>query len=571
MKVRNIRAVSTVFSAFLFLTYSGTAAAAEFEQKGPAVNAGAPAAPIELEQKGPPVKIAAAEQVIARVKLKDGKEISGLITGYENNSLTIIVNELPAKIPLGEIESMTFRNPPPAPKGFKVGDQIEISGFKGYSGLRTGDWDGDGKPELYTVNEGKLRVFSLKGALLAEKEVGPAGINFLSDIDKDKKDEVFISWAEGPKRDEGAAPPPDGTDEDSADPAQESSDLIIAALDHDLKELKRFRLPGGIYNGRPDSGASAAALLDLNNDGKRELLAIANSGYGWKPRAVYCLDWETGKLLWQYNIGPSAGTPIAADINGDGKLEVIFGSYSPGNGNRAADGTDDMHCYIFALSHKGEKLWTKQLGAHFTGASPLLEDVDGDGKKEIFARIEAGPDFRREVGQLVRLDKDGEELARFDAGSTLYSCEAADLAGNMDKELVCTDRQGSVYLLDKDLKVLVKRSLGTTEFESIIPRIAGARDLDGDGKAEAFLTYSEQKFVSGRNPRSDGGPRNIRHYYNNSVLVLDGSLGVKARYIAAGEWKEHPGFSVLAADVDGDKKPELLSLSDKAMVLKLAK
>lgn len=499
---------------------------------------------IELDQKGPAVKAGSPEPVIAEIKLKNGQEVSGLLTGFENNSFTVTVKELPTKVPLSDIAGMSFRNPPPAPKGFKAGAPIEISGLKNYSGLRTGDRDGDGKPELYTVNEGKLQVYSVKGALLAEKQVGAAGINMLADIDDDKKDEVFISWTEG-------------------------ADLIIAALDHDLKELKRFHLIGGVYNGRPDSGASAAAVVDLNKDGKKELLATANSGYGWKPRAVYCLDWATGEVLWRYNTGPSAGAPVAADINGDGKLEVVFGSYSPGNGNSEADGTDDGNCYIFALSGKGERLWIKQLGSYFTGANPLLEDMDGDGKKEIFARVEAGPDFRKEVGEIVKLDKNGEELARFDAGATLYGCEAADLNGDKQKELFCADRKGMVRVLDKDLKVLTERSLGTTEFESIIPRVAGARDLDGDGKADIFMTYSEQKFVSGRNPRSDGGPRNVRHYYNNSVLVLDDKLNVKGRYIAAGEWKEHPGFSVIAADMDGDKKPELLSLSDKAVVLKL--
>ncbi len=519
------------------------AAGLELEQKGQAVQA-TPA--VELEQKGPAITPAPPEPVIAKVKLKNGTELSGLITGYENNALILFVNEQPAKIPLTDIANMTFRRPPPPPKGFKVEGEIFIPGLTGYANLKAGDWDGDGKPELYTVNGGKLQVISLKGSVLAERQVGAAGINLLADVDKDKKDEVFISWAEG-------------------------TDLIIAALGKDLKELKRFKLQGGMHNGRPDSGASAAAVVDLDKDGKQELLATANSGYGWKPRGIYCLDWETGRLLWRYNIGPSAGAPIAADISGDGKLEVVFGSYSPGNGNSEEDGTDDGHCYVFALSHKGEKLWISRLGSHFTGANPMLEDLDGDGKKELFARMEAGPDFRREVGLLLKLGKDGEELARFDAGSTLYGCEAADIDGDKKKELVCADRKGMVYALDGNLKVLRKTGLGAETEDSPTPRLAGARDLDGDGKPEVFLTYSEQKFVSGRNPRSDGGPRNVRHYYNNSVLVLDGALDVRARYIAAGEWKEHPGFSVLAADTDGDKKPELVSLSDKAVVLKLLK
>ncbi|MDO8804894.1 MAG: VCBS repeat-containing protein [Elusimicrobiota bacterium] len=485
-----------------------------------------------------------AEPPEAQVKLKNGQELTGVVTGFETNAFILSVQGEPATIPLMDIERLTFNKPALVSIGVKIEGQINIPGIKGYSNLKTGDWDGDGLPELFAVNGGKLQVLSGEGKVLGEKAVGTANINLLADVDNDKKDEVFISWTAG-------------------------ADLIIAVIDQNMKELKRFKAEGRIYNGRPDSGISAAALVDLNQDGKKELLAQVTSGYGWKPRGVYCFDWETAGLLWKYNTGGFPVAPVAADINGDGLKEVVFGSYSPGNGNTEADGTDDGHCYLYAVSNKGKLLWVKELGDYFTGATPLLADLDGDGTMEIFARIEAGPDFREDVGRLLRLDKDGKELARFDAGSTLYACEAAGLNGDKKKAIICPDRQGNIYLLDKDLKVLTKRSLGTTDFESIMTNLAGVQDLDRDGKPEIILTYSERKFVSGRNPRSDGGESNVRHYYNNSVLVLDSGLKLKARYVAAEEWKVHPGFSALAADLNGDKKPELLSLADKAVVLQL--
>ncbi len=512
-----------------------------------AFNGARQAATLEAVPGGEAAKPAAgaAAPVEAQIKLKNGQEVTGVITGFENNSFIVAVQAKPTTIPLTDIGSLTFKKPALVSIGVKIEGQIEIPGLKGYSSLKTGDWDGDGLSELFAVNGGKLQVVSGKGKVLGEKVVGTAVINLLADVDNDKKDEVFISWTEG-------------------------AGLFIAVIDQDMKELKRFKAEGRIYNGVPDSGISAAALVDLNHDGKKELLAQATTGYGWKPRGVYCFDWETAGLLWKYNTGGFPVAPVAADINGDGLEEVVFGSYSPGNGNTEADGTDDGHCYIYAVSNKGKQLWVKELGDYFTGATPLLVDLDGDGTKEIFVRIEAGPDFREDVGRLLRLDKNGKELARFDAGSTLYGCETASLKGDKNKTIICPDRQGNIYLFDENLKVVAKRSLGTTDFESIMPYLAGVQDLDQDGKPELLLTYSERKFVSGRNPRSDGGEKNVRHYYNNSVLVLDGGLNLKARYVAAGEWKEHPGFSALAADLNGDKKPELLSLSDKAVVLRLA-
>ncbi len=54
---------------------------------------------------------------------------------------------------------------------------------------------------------------------------------------------------------------------------------MIAVLDQRLNTIKRFETPGGSYKDRPDSGINALTLTDLEQDGRRELLAKVGSGY----------------------------------------------------------------------------------------------------------------------------------------------------------------------------------------------------------------------------------------------------------------------------------------------------
>src|SRR3982751_4618959 len=68
-------------------------------------------------------------------------------------------------------------------------------------------------------------------------------------------------------------------------------------------------------------GQSAAA--DLDGDGKAE---IVFSCY-WNDSNVYVLNGQTGALKWKSNLGGcnDAG-PLICDVDGDGKPEVIVSS-----------------------------------------------------------------------------------------------------------------------------------------------------------------------------------------------------------------------------------------------------
>ena len=88
------------------------------------------------------------------------------------------------------------------------------------------------------------------------------------------------------------------------------------------------------------------------------------------PRSDYkygCVDAATGELLWTYDIGDClVGDTCTGDIDGDGSDEFIFG---------CNDG------YVYSLKHDSRLHF--RIFAGSPPGNPILADVDGDGKLEV--------------------------------------------------------------------------------------------------------------------------------------------------------------------------------------------
>ena len=362
-------------------------------------------------------------------------------------------------------------------------------------------------------------------------------LSLLADINGDGFDEIFFSWTEGDR-------------------------LRIRAINGEGRTVQEFETKGRIYRGKPDSGITASCISDIDGDGELELLARVSSGYGQQPRGVYCFDVRTGRNLWAFPTGPAVKHICVADIDGDRKNEVIFGSYSPGNGARS-NGTDDMHCYVFCIDHHGSRKWIREVGGHFTGAEVTVVDIDGDKRADIVARLEAGPDFREEVGAVIRLSSDGQVVASYDCAATAYSLAAVPRGeGEAGRRLLVTDRRGLVHVLSPDLKLAAKKMIGRSAYESYVARIVAAADLTGNGKYELVLEVGERQFVRGRNPRSDRGLRNVRVWHRNGVMVLNHRLKALDFKLVADKWVKHPGFRARVVDLDGDGLLDILTCAE---------
>lgn len=128
----------------------------------------------------------------------------------------------------------------------------------------------------------------------------------------------------------------------------------------------------------PPDGIPAPTLVDLTGDGRLDIVFPGNDGY------VYAIS-ATGKRLWRYGYAPGrkrtfASEVSAADFNGDGRPELVFGVY----GKAKKSGR------LIVLTPTGKKIarlvvpkQAKDGNGIGIAAAPSIADLDGNGTLEI--------------------------------------------------------------------------------------------------------------------------------------------------------------------------------------------
>jgi hypothetical protein len=190
---------------------------------------------------------------------------------------------------------------------------------------------------------------------------------------------------------------------------------------------------------------SSPAVGDIDGDGSLEV-AVGNGEY-WHmvegyaghedSRRVFLLDARTGNVKWSRDlIGRSSSSPALADVNNDGRRDIVIGTQEPGVGRVYAfdwlgrklleinpggavigsvttadldnDGSQDLLVPTGAMV----KAYNGRTGAHMFDLasqvsfqnSPLVTDVDGNGRIDI---IVAGTRPGSNAGEIIRYELTG--------------------------------------------------------------------------------------------------------------------------------------------------------------------
>ncbi len=217
---------------------------------------------------------------------------------------------------------------------------------------------------------------------------------------------------------------------------------------------------GGVYafdhNGAPLPGwpkltathtsvIASPALADLDGDGTLEII----TGTYETDAKIYVWRYDGSNMAgWPYTIprAPASGShisssPAIGDIDGDGELDIVAGSCGQ-------CGT------VYAWRRNGTVMpgWPFITNAVVDGSSPVLGDVNGDGRVDIV------------VGS--------------GSGFTPFGCPSGAIS--------------KAYVLQADGTLMPgwPADMGTAA-----PPNPALADIDGDGNVEIVLTYSQQVFV----------------------------------------------------------------------------
>ena len=335
--------------------------------------------------------------------------------------------------------------------------------------ILTGDINGDGELELVSAFEERVCAMDKNGVLLWSNNVatdsGISGAKVksmdLADMDGDNIPEIVVGISP-------AVPYP-----------HVNKPLRILFYDGAGNLLKTISTP--------DSHVIDVKCADLNNDGKKEVIATIQAWYTLKPRGIYVYDYNTGNELWHYNIGPQLWIDAIADINNDGNKEIVVGTFAPHNGN-SDHGTDDFHSYVFAFDKEGNNLWTKQIGWDSVYSS--VADLNNDGNQEIISfRNQNEPYYPGPNDVYILNPANGNIVDTYNgpANKGWKGWAIADINGDGKKEIVIGNRDGTLRVLDHNLNLIDSCGLSGM--------VQAINDVNGDGKLEIIVCTDDKRLV----------------------------------------------------------------------------
>jgi outer membrane protein assembly factor BamB len=418
--------------------------------------------------------------------------------------------------------------------------------IRSWASAQVGECTGDDQTDIAVVQDGRLHIFSTadgtrKAVDLKQSCDKAMWLSLLADVDGDGLAEAIIAW-------------PSGTNG------------YLAAFNSHGYAVRRFRKSGSL-NVHPTWGTNytelhALQLVDLDRDGRQELLAKVNSTWALQPRGLVCFDVESGAEKWFFPMAGFVSEVTAGDLDGDRQEEILVGSNSPSNGAQLPDGTKDSEAYLYALSSDGSLLWRKRLCDYFATVAPLGFARNATGSTDIVLWVTSLAEHHiargdPETGVILRMDAKGDIRRRYDVGVQLTGALMADLGSEGSVEVFAADRTGRLHVLDQSLGLLkviplVTNNLTWVDLKPVLPLRPGPNVA-----GHLVLTSST---VESRTPPVTGSTAAkvpVFQLHDNQLILMGENLTPGLHHTVSELWSQNPGFQVRGQD-GGDGRPTKL-------------
>ncbi|XP_047340883.1 protein DEFECTIVE IN EXINE FORMATION 1 isoform X1 [Impatiens glandulifera] len=203
---------------------------------------------------------------------------------------------------------------------------------------------------------------------------------------------------------------------------------------------------------------SSPTVVDLDGDGNMDILI--GTSYGM----FYVLD-HRGKVRENFPLGMAEiqGAVVAADINDDGKIELV---------------TADTNGNVVAWTAQGKEIWEQHIKS-LVPQGPSIGDVDGDGHTDVVVPTISGNIY-------VLSGKDGSFVRPYPYrthGRVMNQVLLVDLNKQNEKKkgltIVTTSFDGYLYLIDGPTSCADVVDIGETSYSMVLAdNVDGGDDLD---------------------------------------------------------------------------------------------
>jgi anti-sigma regulatory factor (Ser/Thr protein kinase) len=228
-----------------------------------------------------------------------------------------------------------------------------------------------------------------------------------------------------------------------------------------------------------DGSGMPVLVGDINADSQLEVVVSVGAGFDQKPRGLYAFDWESGRRLWCFTCGPYVTSILARDLDGDGRTELVCGTFAAGNGNED-NGTNDGTSYVLALNSDGSLRWLTPIGRYSSRTeTSWLESNRAGGLRLVVCEV-GNPAGDRKCDSMFVLDAaSGAVLTKAQYGDFNSGHVVLRVAGG--RQLVAVGGvDDTLRILDDQLAMIRKACLHGSG--AARPALILARALVSDGR-----------------------------------------------------------------------------------------
>lgn len=257
---------------------------------------------------------------------------------------------------------------------------------------------------------------------------------------------------------------------------------------------------------------SSPTVVDLDGDGNLDILVGTSFGL------FYVMDHQ-GKIREKFplEMAEIQGAVVAADINDDGKIELV---------------TTDTHGNVAAWTAKGDEIWEAHVKS-LVPQGPAIGDVDGDGHTDVVVPTVSGNIY-------VLSGKDGSMVRPYPYrthGRVMNQVLLADLSKRGEKStgltIVTTSFDGYLYLIDGPTSCADVVDIGETSYSMVLAdNVDGGDDLDlivttMNGNVFCFSTPSPHHPLKAWRSTNQGRNNMANRYNHEGIYVTHSTRGFR--------------------------------------------